>query len=80
MTHNLLFVIGRKNWLFSGTFEDAEASALPFSLIETAKANKIEPYAYLRHIFTQLPTANTLADYTALLPWNVTLEKVSCKV
>ncbi|PIE57524.1 MAG: hypothetical protein CSA33_07930 [Desulfobulbus propionicus] len=51
-----------------------------FSLIEMAKANNLEPYAYLRHIFTQLPTVNTLADSTALLPWNVTLEKDSCKV
>lgn len=37
------FVIGRKNWLFSGTSEGAEASIFLNSLIETAKANKIEP-------------------------------------
>ncbi len=47
---------------YEQTSESAEASALLFSLIETAKANKIEPYAYFRHIFTQRPTANTLAD------------------
>ena len=41
------FVIDRKNWLFSGTQEGTEASALFYSLIETAKANKLEPYAYL---------------------------------
>jgi len=41
------FVIGRKNWL-CGTPEGAEASSLLYSLIETAKANKLEPYAYLR--------------------------------
>ncbi len=44
-----------------------------YSLIETAKANKLEPYAYLRHIFDRLPTASSLEDYDALLPWNVNL-------
>jgi transposase len=67
------FVIGRRNWLFSGTPEGAEASALLYSLIETAKANKLEPYAYLRYIFDRLPTASSLEDYEALLPWNVAL-------
>jgi transposase len=66
------FVIGRKNWLFSGTPEGAEASALLYSLIETAKANKLEPFAYLRYIFDRLPTASSLEDYEALLPWNIT--------
>ena len=68
------FVIGRKNWLFSGTPKGAEASALLYSLIETAKMNKLEPYAYLRHIFGQLPTASSLEDYEDLLPWNITRE------
>lgn len=65
------FVVGRKNWLFSGTPEGAEASALLYSLIETAKANKLEPYTYLRHIFDRLPAATSLEDYEALLPWNI---------
>ena len=71
------FVIGRKNWLFSGTPKGAEASALLYSLIETAKMNKLEPYAYLRHIFDKLPTASSLADYEALLPWNLTREHMA---
>jgi transposase len=70
------FVVGRKNWLFSGTPEGAEASALLYSLIETAKANKLEPYAYLRYIFDRLPTASSLEDYEALLPWNIALGQV----
>jgi hypothetical protein len=43
-----------------------------YSLIETAKANNLEPYAYLRYIFDKLPFASVLEDYEALLPWNVT--------
>jgi transposase len=66
------FVIGRKNFLFSGTPKGAEASALLYSLVETAKANKLEPYAYLRYIFDKVPTASSLEDFEALLPWNVT--------
>ncbi len=65
------FVVGRKNWLFAGTPEGAEASALLYSLIETARANKLEPYAYLRFIFEKLPTAEALQDYEAMLPWNL---------
>jgi transposase len=72
------FVIGRKNWLFSGTPVGAEASALLYSLIETAKANRLEPYAYLRYIFEKLPTATSLEDFEALLPWNVTPEQMNC--
>jgi transposase len=65
------FVVGRKNWLFSGTPEGAEASAIIYSLIETAKANQLEPYSYLRHIFEKLPSANFLEELELLLPWNL---------
>lgn len=65
------FVVGRKAWLFSDTPKGAIASARLYSLVETAKANGLEPFAYLRHIFTMLPQARTLEDIEALLPWNV---------
>ena len=67
------FVIGRKNWLFSASQKGAKASANLYSLIETAKANRLEPYAYLKQVFTQLPNAQTIEDVDQLLPWNVTL-------
>ena len=70
------FVVGRKNWLFSGTPEGAAASAALYSLIETAKANDLEPYSYLRHIFEKLPTATTLQDIEALLPWRLDKKKL----
>jgi len=65
------FVVGRKNWLFSGTPEGAAASAALYSLIETAKANGLEPYWYLRHLIEKLPDAMTEADYKALLPQHI---------
>ncbi|HBP0850774.1 TPA: transposase domain-containing protein, partial [Pseudomonas aeruginosa] len=46
------------------------ASAQIYSLIETAKANGQEPYAWLRHILERLPAASCVEDYEALLPWN----------
>jgi transposase len=65
------FVIGRRNWLFSDTARGAKSSANLYSLIETAKANGLEPYAYLRHLFTELPKAQTLEQIEALLPFHV---------
>lgn len=65
------FVIGRKAWMFSDTSKGAHASGIFYSLIETAKANELEPYAYLRHIFKALPYADTVEKIEALLPWNV---------
>jgi hypothetical protein len=47
----------------------AKASANLYSLVETAKANGLEPYAYLRRVFTELPQAQTLEDIEALLPY-----------
>jgi len=64
------FVIGRKNWLFSASPKGAMASANLYSVIETAKANGLDPYTYLRKIFTELPQATTLEQIEALLPWN----------
>ena len=62
------FAVGRKNWLFSGHPRGADASATIYSLIETAKANELEPYRYLRHLFEHLPAATTDAQRKALLP------------
>ena len=64
------FVIGRKSWLFSDTPEGAAASAQIYSLVETAKANGREPYAWLRHVLEHLPLVNSVEDYEALLPWS----------
>ena len=68
------FVIGRKAWLFSDTPKGATASAQIYSLVETAKVNGQEPYTWLRHVLEQLPHAQSVADYEALLPWNCSPE------
>ena len=61
--------IGRRNWLFADTPKGAHTNARFYSLIETCKLHGHEPYAYLKHIFKELPLATTVEDYEALLPW-----------
>jgi transposase len=68
------FVVGRRGWLFSDTVDGANASANLYSLIETCKANRIEPYRYLTWLLQRLPLAKNVDDYDALLPWNMPSE------
>ena len=65
------FVVGRKNWLFSGSPRGADSSALIYSLIETAKANNIDPYFYLRYLFEKLPRCQTDDEIRNLLPHRI---------
>jgi len=65
------FAIGRRAWLFADTPAGAHASAVHYSLIETAKLHGLEPYKYLNKVFKALPYANTVADIEKLLPWNI---------
>jgi len=66
------FVIDRKNFLFANTPNGAESSAITFSIIETAKENKLDPYRYLTYIFRTAPMLDrTKPDWTApLMPEN----------
>jgi transposase len=72
------FVLGRKNWLFAGHPNGADAGATFFSLIETAKANGLEPFGYLRHIFEKLPLIENPDGYRSLLPWIVNRTVLNC--
>ncbi|MFK7856356.1 MAG: IS66 family transposase [Granulosicoccus sp.] len=65
------FAVGRKAWLFADTPAGARASAIYYSLIETAKANGIEPYEYLKFLIENIATADTVEAYEALMPWNM---------
>ena len=73
------FVISRKNFLFANTPAGAEGSAITFSIIETAKANGLDPFKYLTYIFKAAPRLDLQADdwTDVLLPWNAPDE---CKV
>jgi hypothetical protein len=63
------FVAGRKGWLFADTVAGGQANANLYSLVETCKANGIDPYRYLVLLFGKLPLAATADDDAALMPW-----------
>lgn len=64
------FTTGRKNWLFSSTVAGANASAVIYSIMLTCRACGVEPYAYLRHVLTELPGRAGDDDIRDLLPFN----------
>ena len=70
------YVLGRKNWLFSATPAGARATALFYTLVETAKLNGVEPYSYFCCLFERLPYAQTTSERQALLPMNIDRELV----
>ena len=66
------FTMGRKNWLFCDTPKGAKASAIVYSLVESAKANGIEPFAYPQHVLVQLPylgKSPSHEELETLMPW-----------
>lgn len=64
------FAIRRKNWMFSNSQKGAKASAMLYSIIETAKSNDLNPHAYLQLLFTKMPLVKSIEEYEQLLPWN----------
>jgi transposase len=62
------FAVSRRNWLFCNTVAGADASALVFSIIETAKANGLKPFEYLEFILEKMPNT-TMGAIDSLLPW-----------
>jgi transposase len=66
------YVTGRKNWLFADTTRGAKASAIVYSMIESAKANQLNPYMYLVHLLSELPSLKELTheSLTPYLPWS----------
>ena len=59
---------------FADTSHGARASATCYSLVETAKANGLEPYAYLQHVLVHIAAADTVEKLEALLPWNMEVQ------
>ncbi|MDT4849970.1 IS66 family transposase ISPpu19 [compost metagenome] len=60
--------IGRNNWLFAGSLRAGQRSAAIMSLIQSAKLNGHDPYAYLKDVLTRLPTQK-MRDIAELLPY-----------
>ena len=75
------FTLGRKNWLFCDTTKGAEASAIVYSLVESAKANGVEPFAYLQHVLVELPYLGKNQSHEELesfMPWAPYIQQEFC--
>ena len=70
------FAIGRKNWLFSNTPQGAKASAIIYSITETAKANGLEPFWYMYALLEKLPELKTKEDFKHCMPQNIDKQMV----
>ena len=80
------FTVGRKNWLFSYSVSGAEASAVIYSITETARLNDLNVYYYLKYLLEELPQRTDVdgnispSDVNDLLPWSKTLPENCHKV
>ncbi len=69
------FVTGRKGWLFSNTPKGASSSSVIYSIVETAKENKLKPYDYMKYLLEQIPNIeiDQIDTLDKLLPWSKSL-------
>ena len=80
------FTVGRKNWVMIDTVSGARASAIIYSLVETAKANGLNPYYYFEYLLTELPKLKEfnspeeeILAMSRLLPWSDELPDICHK-
>lgn len=74
-------IMGRKNWLFSQSYEGAESSAIIMSIIETAKRYELNVEKYLAYLLEKMPNEKNLAEKAvieAYLPWSKKVQE-NCK-
>ena len=73
------FVVGRKNWLFCDTPKGAESSAIVYTMVETAKANGLDPFDYLSLLLDEIRYLGrhpSNAIWESLLPWSAQIQKI----
>ena len=74
--------LGRKNWLFCDMPKGAEASALVYSMAESAKANGVEPFAHLQRVLVELPYLGKSPSHEELedfMPWTPDIQE-DCRI
>lgn len=72
-----LFVMGRKNWLFAVTPSGAKASAVIYSIIQTAQANRLNPIKYIEYLLSEFPNLNMSDEnvFEKFTPWNEQIQR-----
>ena len=76
------FCIGKKNWMMIDTISGAKASAMIYSIVETAKANHVKPYEYFKYLLEKLPEHGEFEEASyleKLLPWSEELP-AECRI
>lgn len=76
------FTVGRKNWLFADTSKGAAASAIIYSLVETAKANGLDTYKYLEYVLKNMPDSDWMRhpeNLETLMPWAEAAKAACCE-
>lgn len=74
-------MIGRKNWLFSQSFEGAQSGAIIMTLLKTAKRHGLDAEKYINNLLTHMPNENILEKNDVLkayLQWNEIIQE-TCK-
>lgn len=71
------FAVGRKGWLFMGSPKGARAGVIFYSLIQTCKANDIDPEKYFNYMLNRIRECRIDEDYKALLPFNIPISNLS---
>ncbi len=76
------FVVGRKGWLFCDTPAGAQASAIAYTMVEMAKANRVNPYHYITFLFEHQPNEKMSDDkLEQLAPWNENVKaEIQCRI
>jgi len=70
------FAVGRKNWLFIYSEKGADASAIAYSIVQTAQANGLVPFMYLNYLLQELPNIKAEQQISDYLPWNPEVQKI----
>jgi len=75
------YAIGRRGWMFANTPKGAEASAIAYSIVQTAVANKLKPFEYIQYLLKYMPNSNVKdqAVLDSFLPWSESIPE-SCKI
>ena len=74
------YAVGRKNFLFHDTVKGAQASAIIYSLVETAKLNNLNIYAYLETVLLYMPDyKNEPEGIEELMPWSEMIQQ-RCRI
>ena len=79
MAEDIADMVGRKNWLFCDTPKGAQATAIVYTMVETAKANGLDPFGYLNLFLNEIRYLGKTPPNAVLenfLPWSAQIQEI----